>query len=57
MIGVREMESFAEEKEHRPKADDWCKENGIFCGRKANIDLKQMIGVREMESFAEEKRT
>ena len=55
MIGVRKMESFAEEKEHRPKADDWCKENGIFCGRKANIDLKQDIGVRKMESFTAEK--
>ena len=32
--------TFPGKTKHRPKADDWCKENGIFCGRKANIDLK-----------------
>ena len=47
--------TFPGKTKHRPKADDWCKENGIFCGRKANIDLKQDIGVRKMESFTAEK--
>ena len=47
--------TFPGKTKHRPKVSDWCKENGIFCGRKANIDLKQDIGVREMESFTAEK--
>ena len=32
--------TFPGKTKHRPKVSDWCKENGIFCGRKANIDLK-----------------
>ena len=47
--------TFPGKTKHRPKARHWRKENGIFCGRKANIDLKQDIGVREMESFTAEK--